>query len=294
MITSEGKVGRFIIATPTKCGTTTLEEMCRRHRGGRAGEPVDTFRIMDWEKPRRQHGMVPPEGWDAAARFIMVRNPYDRWVSVYEYLLNPANYSKWGAKEIQGSQWRGKWAYGEQQRLGSRPPMNFLQFVEFVIQSRREYASGRWANKRGPFLVPFHYRSPWVWLDRLDESALKLRNQSGFNKTTDVLWSLRLENFWDGMELLKDWYGLADLSVRRSIHANRSLRRKDGVGGPTYWGGMVSCGQHVTRGEGEGMLAAGKVWDRCGICPACRLGVDVEARALGYVMGESPKVAVQV
>lgn len=268
MITSEGPVGRFVIATPTKCGTTTLEEMARRHRGGRAGTPRDTFRIMDWEKPRRQHRMVPPAGWHRADRYMMVRNPYTRYVSMYEYLKAPANYSKFGAREVQRDAWRG-WGFGRKGLHGH--PLGFEDFLGWLVEAREVFSAPRWQKRRGYLSDARAYRSPWVWLDGLDES---LRLFGGISR----VHLLRMEDLWREMARLKAWYRLEDLSVRPSIHANRGLRRSGSYA--WYWGGIehgVGCfdGDEFIKG----------MWDLPGecLCNACRVGVFEEALNLGYV-----------
>lgn len=269
MITSEGPRGRFLIATPTKCGTTTLEEMCRRHRGGRAGVPVDTFRIMDWESPRRQHRMSPPLGWDDAERYLMVRNPFERYMSMYEYLKAPHNYSKFGAKEIQRSEWRG-WLMGREGVRGR--PMDFEQFLWWLADARAEYGSGRWIKRRGSVFEPRAFRSPWVWLDSLTDSLEALRMQGGGGEVT----VLRLENFWQEMSWLVETWGLRDVSTRASIRANRTLTYAGG--GRAYYG--ATCSARAWGVDGE-WLGGGRVGD-CGRCAACAVGATEEAVVLGY------------
>lgn len=268
----------FIIATPTKCGTTTLEEMCRRHRGGRKGTPKENFRIMDWAKPRRQHSMAMDVSLRNYQRFMMVRNPYDRWCSIYEYLRAPHNYTKWGAKQIQGAEWRGTWHYHDPER--TRRPMTFGEFLEFIIRERKEYSGQRWSNRRGDFDDPFHYRSPWVWLDPLDQQLRKLRRQPG-EEVQEVV-TLRLESFWENMSWLKFRFPseLADLSVKPSIHANRCLTYAGAFPAHArFWGGLDLCRAHLVRRR---EVLSGWLPSRCGECVGCRMRVDVEANTLGF------------
>lgn len=234
MITSDAG---FVIATPTKCGTTTLEEMCRRHRGGRAYPGLPSFRIMDWEQPRRQHRMALPaigsgdtgwEAWGDYDRYLMVRDPYARYVSVYEYLRAPHNYSKFGAKEIQGRDWRG-WKMGRQGVDGY--PLSFVGFLRWLIKARDEYSTARWAKRRGDLFTPFAYRSPWVWLDSLEDSLGAFAAQPGSRQgSVCLIW---VENFWPSMAVLRGEYGLRSLSVRPTIHANKTLTYKGSV--RSYW-----------------------------------------------------------
>jgi hypothetical protein len=235
MITSDRG---FIIATPTKCGTTTLEEMCRRHRGGRAQPGLPSFRIMDWEQPRRQHRMALPEreehdglvgSWGDADRFLMVRSPMARYVSMYEYLRAPHNYSKFGAREIQGDEWRGR-EMGRVSRAGK--PLTFERFLHFIADARVWYSDRRWSKRRGDLTDPFAYRSPWVWLDSLADSAHHLAAQPG-SGAVRLIW---LEHFWPSMAQLKHDYGLISLSVKPSIQANKTLTYKGTV--HDYWRGV--------------------------------------------------------
>lgn len=275
MITSENKVRRFVIATPTKCGTTTLEEMCRRHGGGRVsrgGVENPSFRIMTWEQPRRQHRMVPPEGWEDADRFFLARNPLSRYPSMYEYLRNPTNYSKFGAREIQGRTWGGLGA-GRKSPYDEEFPMTFEEFLWFIAYAREDYNRGRWLRRRGAPHLPSHYRSPWVWLDPLHESRRKFFNTLGSPQRKDTIF---LETLWDDLDAIKKRYRLDDLSTRRSIHANRTLTYQM----PTrdYWNS--TCVSAGWRGEEWSAVRAST--RACGDCGGCAVGVVGEAARLGY------------
>jgi hypothetical protein len=285
MITSENAVRPFVIATPTKCGTTTLEEMCRRHRGGRAQPGLPSFRIMDWEQPRRQHRMALPRNdalvardangkvldWGDADRYLMVRNPYKRYMSMFEYLRAPHNYSKFGAREIQGREWRGRSRAGD---WSDGPPMDFEQFLKFIAASRVLYGQGRWLKRRGYIADPFAYRSPWVWLDSLTDSQRYLMVQPG----DSVVRLLHLEQFWDEMAMLKHTYELKSLSVRPTIRANKTLTYMGNAA--DYWGG-IKHGRRAFDGLGRYKGPVLSV-DGCA-CGACMVRVGDEAAALGYM-----------
>lgn len=281
MITSETDgVKNFVIATPTKCGTTTLEEMCRRHGGGRVsrgGVEVPSFRIMSWEQPRRQHRMALPsgDGWGEADRYLMVRNPYLRYMSQYEYLRAPHNYSKFGAAAIQGREWRG-WNMG---RVGYKhAPLRFDQFLYFIADARKAYASGRWSKKRGQSTSPVFFRSPWVWLDSLSDSQYYLAMQPGGASAVTLIM---LEHFWEAMGELKARYGLKTLSVRPTIRANRTLTYHPS-GARGYWSGIHCSARVFSVGRGEYMGPRDATDPECE-CAACAIGVADEAIAFGYV-----------
>lgn len=175
--------------------------------------------------------VLPPGGdqWPNADRYLMVRSPYARYVSMYEYLRAPHNYSKFGAREVQGKMWRG-WEMGRQGLKSD--PLTFEQFLVFVAEQRLKFSDRRWSKRRGDTDSAFAYRSPWVWLDSLDTSARLLAAQPGGGKVT-LIW---LEQFWASMQWLKLWYGIKSLSVRPTIQANKTLTY---VGDCTsYWKGV--------------------------------------------------------
>lgn len=239
----------------------------------RGGIEVPSFRIATDEQPRRQHRMVPPVGWEDVDRYIMVRNPFTRYMSQYEYLRAPHNYSKFGAREIQGRMWPG-WDKG---RVGvNSDPLSFQGFLFFIARARREFLQRRWVARRGPLHHPFAWRSPWIWLDPLDKQEAVLDGCSG--RGLGTVRRLRLENFWEDMEYLKRRYALETLSVKRSILANKTLTYK---GGPhQYWG--FGCTKRVFDQENGFSLGRAEAFE-CGRCAACSVGVIREARSLGYV-----------
>lgn len=291
MITSKGK---FIIATPTKCGTTTLEELARRHAGGRisrGGVWDESFRIMDWEAPRRQHRMaLPPdrgvsEGWGNVDRYVVVRNPYLRYLSIYMYLKEPRNFSQWGAREVQGCNWPGQSNY----RL-AHEPMCFETFLQWLVDKRAEYSSaGLMGKRRGAVYEGRAYRSPWVWLDPLPRSVWFLASQSGSQQGRVSL--LRLENLEADLGEVLDGH---DVALRRwdrlglHIWANKTIGlQKLGAGDRGLaasqgwaWGG-IRHGRKVFSADGT---YAGPVerHDGCD-CGACLIDAGAEAQFCGYI-----------
>jgi hypothetical protein len=295
MITSDTKGGRFVIATPTKCGTTTLEELARRHRGGRAGKPLNSFRIMDWESPRRQHRMALPSHlvrgyWGTADRYMMVRNPWARYVSQYHYLKNPTNYSKTMAKEIQGREWGGKHTG---RAWFDEDPLSFGEFLELVAEFRKVYSNKRWTKRRGELTDPAFYRSPWVWLDSQVDSLTYLGKQPGSELGQGVR-VLRLENIWGELRTLKERYGLDALYLKESIHANRTLTYGEGKGKPgglggyepwrAYYGLEFNMCSESFNSVAFGTCTYAGYWV-AGACPACQVGIAKEAVQLGYAGG---------
>ena len=187
--------GRFVIATPTKCGTTTLESIAKRPQNvGKleicgsdqermeqivAADP-DGFKVTDLvrglDTRRRQHRMAMPYGAESYRPYLLTRNPYSRWVSVYEYLLAPRNYSQWGARAVQGSQW-GAPEERERSEYIDRDPLTFLQFLRWLRDMREAHPTK--SKTRGKLRHSRAYRSPWVWLDSQVTSFAALESNSG-------------------------------------------------------------------------------------------------------------------
>ena len=289
MITSEAG---FLIATPTKCGTTTMEAIAKRHMRT-AGADGDLFRIMDWDSPRRQHRMaLPPEvdsdtffgmrdhgggehEWGEVQRYLFVRNPYTRYMSVYTYLSAPANYSQWGAREIQGNEWGGH----DKSKMLKRPKMDFETFLYWLADQRAKKP-----KNRGELTEGRAYRSPWVWTDSLSFSLDALRSQPGAAQEQDVEF-LRLENVWSDLRALSgDWQ--LGLDLDRPIHANRSTGYGESGADPSskeFWGG-IRCARKAFRGrvfDSNWVADMNREGEGCG-CAACAVGVFGEAVAVGY------------
>jgi hypothetical protein len=301
MITSEDN---FILATPTKCGTTTLEAIARRHM--RNNVDCDDFRIMDWDSPRRQHRMaLPPlmghndmevkhegemiltpgtpdiNGWGGVDRYLFVRNPFTRYMSVYTYLRAPANYSQWGAKAVQGSEWPGigTSAWSEED------PMLFEEFLFWLSDMRRQKD-----RERPPFTSGAAYRSPWVWTDSLTMSLDMLTCQPGEAEGEVSLVRLERINEVADVEGSLAWllanHGLDGEVQIGGIHANRTTGYGAGsantrASSDEFWGG-IKCTRkaqfNAWDGAASGVKEKGQ--DHCG---ACAVGVVAEADALGYL-----------
>lgn len=331
MITGETDKGRFVLATPTKCGTTTLEAVANRHARNEPGEK-DAFRIMDWDSPRRQHRMCLPPAvtdraghpsddmvdemvknghlgpddvgsawpeadsageWSDADRWLLVRNPFTRYMSVYTYLRAPANYSQWGARLVQGREWGGH----DPEKVYDTDPMTFNQFLLFLSAQREINGSPQWGSRRGPLNDGRAYRSPWVWTDSLTMSLEFLTNQPclGCNEEGDdpadcsftgVAHEVRyihLETVWEDLALMSAEYGLGEAGLLLGgLHSNRSTGYGDkgaAPGSDEFWGG-IKCVKRVFKGRKfRGLQSMRCSDDTCG---ACRIGVVAEAEELGY------------
>jgi hypothetical protein len=230
--------------------------------------------------------MVPPDGWEDADRYIIVRNPFARYVSIFKYLSNRANYSKWGAMDIQRSEWAG-WEKGRTGVHGR--PMTFPEFLTYYADSREFFSSGRWGKRRGPFQRPTHYRSPWVWLDSLKDSHNKLQAAPG--EPEEGVNVICLERLWDDLEMIKTKYDLGGLWLRRSIHANKTLTYPLGDGGLAVhvegdawepWHQFYGPRTKLCNSKFVEKAVCKYVRDWGGLCPACRLGIRTEGLKLGY------------
>lgn len=278
MITGVTDKGAFIIGTPTKCATTTIESLARRHQRNSDGA-VD-FRLMDWDSPRRQHRMaLPPPcdwfaDWSRARRYLLVRNPYRRYMSVYEYLRAPHNYSQWGARAVQGREWPGL----AENAWGDDDPMTFGEFLEFIVNTRTELAR-RGAVKRGDTTDGRAYRSPWVWTDSLADSLHLLAAQPG--KGGRSVKFIRLENLEEDLGALARRFGIKGGNWG-GLRSNRTVRPFLGTPAETW--AEFECSRDVFGGKDGKTFRPALVtdWgDECE-CVVCRLGVAAEALVLGY------------
>lgn len=264
MITSDAG---FILATPTKCATTSLEGVAKRHMKN-AGVDGDNFRIMDWDHPRRQHRMCLPPAvrdatggidagdgasedkdhseWERHDRWLLVRNPFDRYVSIYKYLSSHQNYSQWGAREVQGKEWGGPedvfTAARERGEEWTRhPKMSFPQFIDWLCGHRERLRRPESVKARGPLDMGRAYRSPWVWTDSLTESAEILGSWPG---NSGIEGFVTLEHLWGGegdrgsLARMLRLYGVDTVDLSE-LHANRSTGWDgDVVFSPQFWGGF--------------------------------------------------------
>jgi hypothetical protein len=102
---------RVVIATPTKCGKTSLEAMVKRSLTADVGRNLEVVRPG-------QHRLDCPSGADGYKRYMMVRNPWSRLVSTWSFLANPKSKGEHRAKDIQ--------------------KMSFAEFVYWWLEYRAE------------------------------------------------------------------------------------------------------------------------------------------------------------
>jgi hypothetical protein len=102
---------QFIIATPTKCGTTSLVAMTNHYL--RHGGDPDVLRVVHG-LPMTKHRMAPPPGCGLYQRWLVTRRGRDRLVSMYEWLRRKPTDELFGRKilraEADGDR-RDGWRY---------------------------------------------------------------------------------------------------------------------------------------------------------------------------------------
>lgn len=235
--------GKWFIATPTKTGTHSLEAIASRPDNHRWMELAGA---ASGDSRRRMHRMAPDPGWTGYRGHLLVRNPWSRWVSVFEYLRAPKFYAQWGAKTVQGSTWGGSHDPDVLRALG--PPLTFEAFLSWLLHERAENYTKPALARRGSPRDSHAYRSPWIWLDS-QVTSLALLNIA-YGGRADLL---HLEN------LATEFPALVGDVAGLDLHVDQLNRTTD----PTH--------THWTD-----------YWSPKARSVAVRLGVDREAVALGY------------
>lgn len=78
-------VNRFLIGTPTKTGATSLDSTVRR-----GSDVPEGLEIVYWPgHGKKAHGLLVPPGCERYTRYLTVRHPLDRLVSLYFHLRRP-------------------------------------------------------------------------------------------------------------------------------------------------------------------------------------------------------------
>lgn len=137
---------RFIIACPTKTGTNTMRAIVEKFKRG-GGSP-NVLTLLTGEASTR-HRIAPPPGLDDYTRFMMVREPQARLVSMYEYLRRKD--WEWKAKDI------------IQAEKGGGREAGWLRMLGLIAEHRAldgYYAGG---------MRKAHGGRPYMWTDRQSE-----------------------------------------------------------------------------------------------------------------------------
>lgn len=133
---------QFIVGLPTKCGTNSMRNMgIKSNRSGRAHELHEIREL--------RHRMDVPEGCGSYTRAIVIRNPFSRLVSMYEYLRRHS----W--------EWKYSWIMEQERKHGRELAWN--HFLHMMIDEQLEAAEKPyWARK-------VHGKRPFIWTDTLTE-----------------------------------------------------------------------------------------------------------------------------
>lgn len=133
---------KVVIATPTKCGKTSLEAMVKRSLNADVGRNLEVVR------PGQHRLDLPPSADDSYTRLMMVRNPWSRLVSTWSFLANPKSKGEHRAKEIQ--------------------QMSFSHFVHWWLKYRDDWCALRFLDDATPAQL---WSAPERWLMNLTECA---------------------------------------------------------------------------------------------------------------------------
>lgn len=167
MIVGDG----FVIATPTKCGTHSWEALARA--------------VPSMELIRPQHLMVVPEEYEDHDRYIVVRDPYERLISMWSFICHSTNRTQWGAKETRG--------------------MGLNEWLHWFLP--RQAA----ADEQG-----WQFRSPWVWTKTLLQCKKAMLSGT---------WPLKIEEADKDMLWIAELYGIGLPGRRAEegmYHSNRA------------------------------------------------------------------------
>lgn len=162
---------RIVIATPTKCGKTTIESMVRRSM------TADISRNLEVVRPG-QHRLDCPEQARGYVRYMMVRDPWRRLLSQWSFLANPKSKGEHRAKEIQ--------------------QLSFAQFVEWWLAYRTEYMEWQVPWKELP--AAGLWSAPARWLMTLKECA-EVWHPDGLINVEDLQLELKVRDLDYGTEV---------------------------------------------------------------------------------------------
>jgi hypothetical protein len=130
---------KFIIALPTKNGTNSFRNMALGFvRNG--GDPD-----IVQELPKLRHRMDVPEGCEGYQRAIVIREPYSRVASMYEYLRRHS----WEWKYDQIAAWEAEHGREDAWRM----------FLRMLVAEQKAAAARPYTDRR------LHGKRPFIWTD---------------------------------------------------------------------------------------------------------------------------------
>lgn len=153
IIDHENKV---LISTPAKTATASMEAVAR---GRRAEEAPEGMGIVYWpDGQKKPHTMVIPDhisGVKNYKRYMLVRNPYQRLVSLYYWLKKPYHIP-------------GEWP---EKADDIRAIDTFSEFVHWWVRMRDEYGYNGRHPVRLQFSDPSFWMHPHCWMVTYAECA---------------------------------------------------------------------------------------------------------------------------
>lgn len=132
----------FIVGMPTKCGTNSMRNMANKHAQGSARKHDELHEIKEL-----RHRMDVPNGCEHYSRAMIIRNPFSRIVSMYEYLRR----HNW--------EWKYKDIIAAEERLGRRKAWTW--FLNMLIDEQVEAAEKPYDRRK------VHGKRPYIWTDTL-------------------------------------------------------------------------------------------------------------------------------
>lgn len=169
---------KFIVGLPTKCGTNSMRNMALKHER----HSKESWRQLH-ERPELRHRLDVPADCEDYNRAMIIRNPFSRIVSMYEYLRR----HKW--------EWKYKDIMDAESRLGRRRAWTW--FLNMLIDEQASAAEKPYQKRCD------HGRRPFIWTDTLSQMCDFL---GGSEPGQDFAWPqadvqlLRLES------LGADWH----------------------------------------------------------------------------------------
>lgn len=210
---------KFIVGLPTKCGTNSMRNMALTYMRTAGTEELQEVREL-------RHRLAVPEGCEGYQRAMVIRNPFSRVTSMYEYLRR--NTWEWKYKELMEAE----------VRLGRRRGWTF--FLNMLIDEQAAAAEkdttgdGYWRRK-------VHGRRPYIWTDTLSAQARFLGAQEpgvSFPWPQADVRLLKLEslaNDWDDFARSCDWF-TAPVPKKANVTRGEKLHDK--------WNGYFATDQN--------------------------------------------------
>lgn len=221
------KKHQFIIATPTKNGTTSLQSMANmfsRH----GGDPrvLQVFRGDSETK----HRMAPPSDCYEFKRYIVVRDPRTRLPSMYEWLRRRPNDEPLGRAILDAEARRGGRVAGWNQMV--RAFHQIVSTADYKEHGRRRLGARR------PYMWTDNQSLLWDFLNGQDADGTTLPWWDAAGDGPEVLHTESLESDFHELLVDNDVSGVAgDILFELPLKQLNSTRGEDRLahGWEEYW-----------------------------------------------------------